>query len=240
MRNKLFILGIFTALFLSCGIADKIPVAPFTHIPLAALWTTYYDRKIEYNTESDLLNIPKNIKVGSVLDTNNTENIEFNRISFKTEYVNRLPPIDLCLNIDLSNRNIKEIVFKDIKLIADETHNLLELPKENKIVSEYSSSYDGMSFSGYRYKKEFDNRLIIENDNINYIHGFTVRIVNIPFEYENNEEIKIVYEIIIEIKSETKYYIIEKTYKRKFLENDNSDSRKWNEITYEEWKDKLK
>jgi hypothetical protein len=54
-RKNIIIIISCIILCVSCFDPDKIPVAPFTHIPLSAIWTTYIERRISYETEQKIL-----------------------------------------------------------------------------------------------------------------------------------------------------------------------------------------
>jgi hypothetical protein len=227
----------------SCIDLDKTPVAPFTHIPLAALWTKYIERKISYIQEQVILDIPEYISISGEIYS---QNWELNRVSFKTAYANAIPPVDLWIEINLMDRKITEIDFVECKLLLNSLeYDLLNIPNENIQASEFTNSYDERSFSARKYEGEFEqsHKFIINNSSVNYFSGFSLGLKSLLFNCYENEKIIIKYGFIIKDKeNNNKEYNSEILYKRKFEEKTGADDNGeiWTEINFEEWKKYIK
>ena len=240
-RNIFIILGICVFKFGSCINPDEIPVAPFTHIPLSALWTKYTERRIIYTQEQSMLNIPEYIEFSGKIYS---QNWELYRVSFTKAYSNAVPPVDLFINIELLNREIEEIQFLELKLLtSDQEFDLLNLPSESIITSEFINAYNENSFYAGNYNGNFypDFNFKVNNTVNEYFSGFSLGIVGLPFDCYENENIVIKIKVNIFDKNDHNEYSFTSPYKRRFEENRSEQYKKiWEEIGFDEWKKYIK
>lgn len=265
MMKKFLLIIVVVTSFVSCGgkaqkqsmsieeiadIAEKIPIAPATHIPLSALWTQIIGRAINYVSEeskineTDVFTIENNIQ--------KSINSTFTKAPGAIVYENYSNPFSLQMIIRSLNKNIDKILFRKLDLeCANEVYkNLLLLPLENK---EYSFSWwanDGHSaWSGDNKIFGEPVEITIEKNENSYIDGIYIYFSDIPVNYEIDSNIVLhcVLEVqfnnglnkMIEYKIE---YVrkIEEMKKPHFLRNpDPKEDDSYREITVDEWKEHI-
>jgi hypothetical protein len=242
IRNFLSNVIIFS-LFLSCSDLDKIPIAPFTHIPLSALWTKTIDRRILYgigfneSNYENLVNIRTRIYHGHATFNEETKGIV---------YENYSNPFTLQIILENIDKNILKfkITKCHIKNQNGELRSILEIIPENKVVgSWWVSNYDEYIGRSSDYLNFSDNNeIIIERTEDEYVDEYLIHFQEIPINYEIDDEIILYYEISIYFLDDVVTYIFENQYKRIIEEQilypplQGNKVIDWYEITLDEYK----
>lgn len=238
MKNKFcFFLIPLVLLSVSCIDPDNTPVAPFTHIPLAAIWTRYTERRIRYVEE---INFPLISGFKKFTGAIYSQNWEMTRVSFTRAYSNAVKPVDLWIYIELDDLEIKEIEFLECVLTANNTeYNLLNTPMENTQLTEYIMSHTGFSFTSRKYRGDFekDKKFVTVNTEENYYYGFSLGIKKLPFDCSESDKIEIRFSMIIRNNDSGENHNYTVKYKRRYEEKTGGDENGeiWEEISADEW-----
>jgi len=209
-------------------------VAPFTHIPIFAIWTKITERRIIYEEQINV-DIPEYIQISSGL---HSQNYKLKFASFINAYSYTVPPVNLWIKIDLLDRKITEIEILECKLLANsKEYDIFTTSAKNIHSSEYKSSLS--SFSAGRYNGNFfsERKFMVNNTPEEYFDGFSVSFEKLPFDCNKDDEISITYKFIIRDSDDQKEYNINTFYRRKLQERTGADENGeiWKEISYEEW-----
>jgi hypothetical protein len=248
MDFKRDILSVFFIMLLSsCSMADKIPIAPLTHIPLSALWMQIIDRRINY-----VPNVSEVYKENMVNIKNEiycSVNAAFTKASGAIIYGNYSSPFSFQIIMNKLNKKTDKIVLKQctIKITNEEIRNILEIPMEDISIEFSWRSNDGHRGWGQDYKG-FNNtmEIAVEKKPNEYIDGVYLYFHDIPINYETDSELLIIYEFEFYFNEEKNIVRHEIQYIRKieeakmyhFIRNRKPDEE-WHEISMEEWKKHL-
>lgn len=240
------IIGVLPLLLVSCVVADRIPL-PATHIPLSALWSQIFDRRINYFSEENKIN---EIDVFTIENNiNYSVNCTFTKAPKAIIYENYSNPFSLQMIIKSLNKDVDKIIFRrcDLECVNEVCKNLLLIPLENKEYGFSWRSNDGRSGWGID-DKIFDETMeinIVKKEN-EYVDGIYIYFKDIPINYEIEDEIYINCALEVQFNNglnkiiEYKIKYIRKIEEMKMyspLRNNNpKEDDTWHEISIDEWK----
>ena len=233
-KHLLLIGGLCCLLFGSCSV-------PSEDSPMFYLWVRFYakgiERRVIYKTENTTYEVPDFIVFENRFISQRSE---FNPVSTRKYYANYSVPFEFYIGISIRNNDIKEIKFTNCKLILnDNEYNMFDTDKENFKLSELIVWYSRQASIG-RYKGDFFNeyKFITNNNDEYYYSGFDIGFIELNFDYNINEKIKIKYSVTVtDVKNNIFDYNFEiiflRTYEEKYITKKEIG---WKEITKEEWK----
>jgi hypothetical protein len=244
---------IISSLLTSCFDPNKIPIAPFTHIPLSALWTKTVDRRINYLNNSSKLDYKDLLYKTDFLEYNYENLLNFKTriyhghatFNMKTKgvvYENYSNPFTLQIILEDIDENIIKFEIKKCNIICSqgEIKNILDMSSKNINIFPWWVSNDGNR--GRSGDSTNINEILMERTEDERIKNYYIHFNDIPINYETDDEIIIYYEMNIYFKNEIKTYVFENQYKRVIDEMINFPPIKgnkvidWHEITIDEYK----
>ena len=236
MIKKVSFYGLISILvFGSCSVPDKDSPMMYFYIRFA----TGIERNVLYNTDQDIFEIPNYISFENRILSRYSH---INPVSLKKYYAYNSSPFEYIISIKLFDQSINEIRFIKCNLIINEFEiNLFDTTNENIRLSELIHYHNGGSIG--RYRRDFfeEYKFIVNNTTDEYYSGFTLRFMELPFDYLENEFIKIKYYVeVIDDKENISCCDFEIIFNRKYVERDiKSPNSDWNEISIDEWKEYL-
>jgi len=266
MIPKKTIIAFYFILLSSCSVIGQIQI-PGAHTNLESLWIRTSERRVVYRPVEyiipeypSILTTPylNELQKENMMTIRNNINTSMSRFTYKRVPIGRIYFSyyeQFSFHIMLSNLNheIDKITLRECYMIINDDNivNILELPIEN--ISQHYTWYThdrttiwglntGRGSGLLRIKDPI--QIVIEKRENEYMDEIRFNFTNIPINYMEHTELKIIFELELYINGEINIIEHMTIYKRIFEEyiHDRSNNtfvsiaeRIWNEISKEEW-----